>query len=38
MLFAMERKHHDIIKERFIISNQQVIVLEIPDDYQFGDP
>ena len=38
VLFVMERKHHDIIKERFIISDQPVIVLEIPDDYQFGDP
>ena len=38
VLFVMERKHRDIISERFIISNQPVIVLEIPDDYQFGDP
>jgi len=34
----MERKHRDIIKERFNISDQPVVVLEIPDDYQFGDP
>lgn len=38
VLFVMERKHRDIIKERFIISDQPVIVLEIPDDYRFGDP
>jgi predicted protein tyrosine phosphatase len=37
VLFVMERKHRDIINERFIISDQQVIELEIPDDYQFGD-
>jgi predicted protein tyrosine phosphatase len=37
VLFVMERKHRDIIKERFIISDQPVIILEIPDDYQFGD-
>lgn len=37
-LFVMERKHRDIIKERFNISDQPLIVLEIPDDYQFGDP
>lgn len=37
VLFVMERKHHDLIRERFILSNQPVIVLEIPDDYQFGD-
>jgi len=38
VLFVMERKHRDIIRERFNISNQPVIILEIPDDYQFGDP
>lgn len=38
VLFVMERKHHDIIKERFNISDQPIIVLEISDDYQFGDP
>ena len=38
VVFAMERKHRDIIKERFTIPHQPVIVLEIPDDYQFGDP
>ena len=37
VLFVMKRKHRDIIRERFIISHQPVIVLEIPDDYQFGD-
>jgi len=38
VLFVMERKHRDIIKERFNISDRPVIILEIPDDYQFGDP
>lgn len=37
VVFVMERKHRDIIRERFIISDQPVIVLEIPDEYQFGD-
>jgi predicted protein tyrosine phosphatase len=37
-IFVMERKHRDIITKRFIISDQPVIVLEIPDDYRFGDP
>ncbi|HEY9002002.1 MAG TPA: protein tyrosine phosphatase [Mucilaginibacter sp.] len=37
VLFVMERKHRDIIRERFNISDQPVIVLEIPDDFQFGD-
>lgn len=38
LIFVMERKHRHIIKERFNISDQPFIVLEIPDDYQFGDP
>lgn len=38
VLFVMERKHRDTIRERFIISNQPIVVLEIPDEYQFGDP
>jgi predicted protein tyrosine phosphatase len=37
VLFVMERKHRDIIRERFSIAGQPVIILEIPDDYQFGD-
>jgi predicted protein tyrosine phosphatase len=37
VLFVMERKHRDIIKKRFIISHQPVIVPEIPDDYQFRE-
>lgn len=36
-VFVMERKHRDIIRKRFNVSDQPVIVLEIPDDYQFGD-
>ena len=38
VLFVMERKHRDIVKERFAISDQPIVVLEIPDEYQFGDP
>lgn len=38
VVFVMERKHRDIIRERFIISDQPLIVLDIPDDHQFGDP
>lgn len=37
VLFVMEHKHRDVIRERFIISGQPIIILEIPDDYQFGD-
>ena len=38
VVFVMERKHRDIIGERFAISDQPVIVFEIPDDYRFCDP
>ena len=38
VVFVMERKHSDIIGERFAISDQPVIVFEIPDDYRFCDP
>ena len=33
----MERKHRDIIKQRFLFENQPIIILEIEDNYQFGD-
>jgi len=38
VVFVMESKHRDIIKKRFTIPDQPVSVLEITDDYQFGDP
>ena len=37
VIFVMERKHRDIIKQRFFISDQPIIVLGIEDNYQFGD-
>jgi predicted protein tyrosine phosphatase len=37
MVFVMERKHLSIIKQRFSLSDQPIIVLEILDEYQFGD-
>jgi len=37
VIFVMERKHRDMIQQRFTFSNQPVIVLEILDEYQFGD-
>jgi predicted protein tyrosine phosphatase len=38
VIFVMERKHRDIIKQRFTFKSQLVIILEIEDNYQFGDP
>jgi predicted protein tyrosine phosphatase len=34
----MERKHRDIIKQRFDLSGKEIIVLDIEDNYQFNDP
>ena len=36
-IFLMERKHLDIIKQRFIFDDQTLVVLNIEDNYQFGN-
>lgn len=38
VIFVMERKHRDILKQRFDMSGKKIQVLEIEDDYQFNDP
>ncbi|MCO5936830.1 protein tyrosine phosphatase [Mucilaginibacter sp. RB4R14] len=38
VVFVMDYKHRDIVKQRFDIHQKQLIVLNIPDDYQFNDP
>jgi predicted protein tyrosine phosphatase len=38
VLFFMERKYLDIVKQRFNINSQTIIVLDIEDNYQFNDP
>jgi predicted protein tyrosine phosphatase len=38
VLFLMERKHLDIIKQSFQLDKQTVVVLDIEDNYQFNDP
>jgi predicted protein tyrosine phosphatase len=40
LIFCMERKHADKLREQFAreIGNKPVITLRIPDDYQFMDP
>lgn len=38
VVFVMERKHRDIIRERFDASGKQLMVLDIEDNYQFNDP
>jgi len=37
VLFFMERKHLDIVKQHFQLENQTVIVLDIEDNYQFNN-
>ncbi|MDF2433656.1 MAG: hypothetical protein JWP44_3287 [Mucilaginibacter sp.] len=39
VLFVMERKHKEILKQRFPITvvEKKVIVLDIEDNYQLGD-
>jgi predicted protein tyrosine phosphatase len=38
VIFVMERKHLDIIRQRFGFEDQTLVVLDIADDYQFADP
>ena len=39
LIFVMEKKHKQILSASFMenLSNKQVIVLDIPDDYQYMD-
>ena len=38
VVFVMEYKHRDILKQAFDLRHKRLIVLGIPDDYQFNDP
>lgn len=38
VIFVMEQKHKEILKQRFNTSGKQLIVLDIEDNYQFNDP
>jgi predicted protein tyrosine phosphatase len=40
IIFVMERKHKELLKQRFPsgITEKQIIVLEIEDNYRFNDP
>jgi predicted protein tyrosine phosphatase len=37
VVFFMERKHKDIVASRFEIADKTLVVLDIEDNYQFGD-
>ncbi|WP_295649827.1 protein tyrosine phosphatase [uncultured Mucilaginibacter sp.] len=40
VIFVMERKHRDMLKQRFTstIAGKEMVVLDIEDHYQFNDP
>ncbi|HWD87014.1 MAG TPA: hypothetical protein VG367_02735 [Mucilaginibacter sp.] len=37
VIFFMEKRHRDIVKKDFHIDEQTLVVLDIEDNYQFGD-
>ncbi len=39
IIFVMEKKHKERLKQRFatVVDEKEVIVLDIPDEYQFMD-
>ena len=38
IIFFMERKHKTIVADRFQLTGQKLITLDIEDHYQFNDP
>ena len=40
LIFCMEKKHTDLLRERFRedLADKPLIILRIPDDFQFMDP
>ena len=38
VIFFMERRHKEMVAERFSLTAQKLIMLDIEDDYQFNDP
>ena len=36
-IFFMESRHRAIVKKQFHLGKQQILVLDIADEYQFGD-
>ena len=36
-IFFMESRHRENVKKQFYLVEQQLVVLEIADEYQFGD-
>ena len=38
IVFVMEKKHKQILQQKFPYSSAELIVLDIPDEYQYMDP
>jgi predicted protein tyrosine phosphatase len=38
VIFVMERKHKQLLNQRFELAGKQIVVLNIEDNYQFNDP
>lgn len=38
VILVMEHKHHQILKQRFNLTDKQMMVLDIEDNYQLNDP
>ena len=38
VIFLMERRHRDIIRQRFLFADQALVTLDIKDNYQLADP
>ncbi len=38
VIFVMERRHKEILKQRFELNGKKLLVLDIEDNYQFNDP
>jgi predicted protein tyrosine phosphatase len=37
LVFVMETKHKELLKQQFVTTGKQLIVLNIDDNYKFGD-
>ncbi|MBS1771943.1 MAG: protein tyrosine phosphatase [Bacteroidetes bacterium] len=37
IIFTMEKRHRDILAERYDIASKRIIVLDIPDEYEYMD-
>ena len=37
VIFVMERKHKELLRQRHIIYSKQLVVLDIEDRYLYGD-